>query len=149
LLKCGKLEEIMKTKKFQQMTTEEKMNANIFFKIGYLISKEVGECENYSVLDRYYRYQNNVKSESTGNGRVYTSILWLSPEIASKHQMPEKIEIKTGAIKMQRDVFYKEKHTGNTMMTEPYEVVIGEGQNADALPKLLSGFFTAQSENRK
>lgn len=35
-------------------------------------------------------------------------------------------------------------------MTEPYEVVIvGEGQNLDALPKLLCGFFTAQSENRK
>ena len=139
----------METKKFQHLTTEEKMNANIFFKIGYLISKEVGECENYSVLERYYRYQNNVKSESTGNGRVYTSILWLSPEIASKYQMPEKIEIKTGAIKMKRDVFYKEKHTGKTMMTEPYEVVIGEGQNIDALPKLLAGFFTAQSENRK
>ena len=138
----------MKTLKFNQMTTEEKINANIFFKIGYLISKEVGRCENYSVLDRYYRYQSNVKSESTGNGRVYTSILWLSPEIAKKFQMPEKIEIKSGAVKMQKDVFYKERHSGNTVFTEPYEVVIGEGENMDALPKLLSGFFTAQAEIR-
>jgi hypothetical protein len=137
------------TKKFHQLTTEEKINDNIFFKIGYLISKEVGECENYSALDRYYCYQNNVKSESTGNGRVFTSILWLTPEIAAKHNMPEKIEIKSGAIKMQRDIFYKEKHTGNTVMTEPYEVVIGEGKNIDAHPKLLAGFFTAQSEKRK
>lgn len=139
----------METKKFHQMTTEEKMNANIFFKIGYLISKEVGECENYSVLDRYYRYQNDVEYEDTENGRVYTSILWLSPEIAEKHNMPEKIEIKSGAIRMQRDVFYKEKHTKNTVMTEPYEVVTGDGQNVDALPKLLAGFFTAQYENKK
>lgn len=139
----------MTTKKFHELSTEEKMNANIFFKIGYLISKEVGECESYGILDRYYRYQDNVKSESTGNGRVYTSILWLNPEIAKKHNMPEKIEIKTGAIKMQRDVFYKEKHTGITVLTEPYEVVIGEGKNIDALPKLLAGFFTAQSEIKK
>jgi hypothetical protein len=116
------------TKKFHQMTTEEKMNTNIFFKIGYLIADKIGECESYSALDRYYRYQNNVQSEGTKNGRVYTSILWLSPEIAEEHQMSEKIVIKTGAIKMKRDVFYKEKNTGNTVMTEPYEVVVGEGK---------------------
>jgi len=138
-----------KIKKFHKMTTEEKMNANIFFKAGYFISKEVGECDNYSVLNEYYRYQNNVKSEKTKDGRVSTSILWLSPRIAEKYGMPEKIEIKSGAIKMQRDVFYKEKYTGNTILTEPYEVMRGEGRNIDALPKLLSGFFTAQSEIRE
>ena len=121
----------MNTTKKHYQTTEEKMNANIFFKIGYLISKEIGECNNYSVLGRYYRYENNVKSESSKNGRIYTSILWLSPEIAEKNQMPEKIEIKSGAIKMKLDVFYKEKHTGNTVMAEPYEVVIGKGKNIE------------------
>ncbi len=139
----------MATKKFQHLTTKEKINSNIFFKIGYIISKEVGECKNYAVLNRYYRYQSNIKSESSGNGRIFTSILWLSPEIAEKNNMPEKIEIKSGQIKMQSDIFYKEKYTGNTVMTEPYEMVIGEGQNMDALPKILSGFFTGQCENRK
>jgi hypothetical protein len=139
----------METKKFQHLTTEEKINTNIFFKIGYSISKEIGECENYAVLDRYFKYHNKVKSESTGAGSIYTSILLLSPEIAKKYNMPEKIEIKSGATTMKRDVFYKEKHSGTTVMTEPYEVVIGEGKNFNALPMLLSGFFTAQSEIRK
>jgi hypothetical protein len=112
-----------------------------------LISKEVGECNNYSILDDYYRYQHYVRSESTSTGRIYTSILWLNPDIASKYQMPEKIVIKSGAIKMQRDVFYKEKHSGNTVMTEHYEVENGEGQNRGALSKLLAGFFKGQARH--
>ena len=135
--------------KFHLMTTEEKISTNIFFEIGYLISKEVGECENYAVLNKYYSYQHNVKSESTGNGRIYSSILLLNSEIASKNNVPEKIEIKTGAIKMKRDVFYKEKNTGNTVFTEPYEVVTGEGKNGDVLPKLLAGFFTADRKSTR
>ena len=125
---------------------KEKIKNNLFFRIGYDISNETGECHNYSILDKYYRYQDNVKSESTGNGRIYTSILWLSPEIAKKYNLPEKIEIKSGAIKKRRDIFYKEKYSGKTVLTEPYEVVFGKGENVDVLNKLLAGFFSGQCE---
>ena len=135
-------------KKFHQLSTEEKINSNIFFKLGFLISKEVGTCSNYSVLDNYYKYQNNVFSEKKNNGRVYTSYILLNPAFALKIGFPEKIEIKTGSITMERDVFYKEERTGITHLTQPYQIMEGEGKNFDAHSKLLAGFFTGQTENK-
>lgn len=144
-----KKEELKSTKKFHELTTEEKIESSVFFKLGYFISKEVGIVNSYGILDNYYKYQNNAYSVSTPEGRVTTDILWLSPEIAKAMQMPERIEIKSGAVQTKRDVFYKEKHTGNTVFTETYEIMIGEGQNFDALPKILSGFFNGQFDMSK
>lgn len=136
-------------KTFHELSTAEKIENSIFFKIGYKIGEKLGLVNNYGSLDKFYRYQADVKSEVNENGTVKTSLLWLNPEIAKFAELPEKIEIKSGAVKMKRDVFYKEKHTGNTVMTEPYEVVVGEGENMKALPHILSGFFTKQCELSK
>ncbi len=137
-------------KKFHEMTTEEKINESIFFKVGYRIGELTGVIENYGILDKYYKYRHNVRSElAKDGGRVFTCILLLNKEIAEFANIPEKIEIKTGAIKIKRDVFYKEKHTGNTVFTEPYEIMEGNGENLKALPRILSGFMTKQCEFKK
>ena len=136
-------------KNFNELTLKEKIETNIFFKIGYKIGELNGRVKNYGELDYYYKYHPNVKSELTKNGRVTTDIIFLNSEIAEFANLPERIEIKSGAIKKKRDVFYKEKHTGNIHLTEPYEVMIGNGENMNAVPDILNGFFTKQCEYAK